>query len=104
MIAVARLPVLFGADFRRAHLGLRDGRQPVAGCVGGLTLHLQFDELSLDRETVAHYENGFAIKFALSPSVSAALIRHIHSGGYQAQIEEIRPTAVLGALTQRIFR
>jgi len=70
----------------------------------GTKLHLQFDELELDGEIAVDYADGFAIKFALSPSARAALIRHIYCGSYQAQIREIRPLSVAGALAQRVFR
>ncbi|MFD0986604.1 glycosyltransferase family 2 protein [Methyloligella solikamskensis] len=70
----------------------------------GTRLYVEFDELALDAEIAVSYPDRFAIKFALSPSARAALVRHIYGGSYEAQIHEIRPLSVAGALAQRVLR
>jgi cellulose synthase (UDP-forming) len=70
----------------------------------GAPVHVEFDGVDVDARIVRSFKNGFAIQFIQSKSARERLIRIVYGGNYGAKPPEIKPTEVMGAMVNRVFR
>jgi cellulose synthase (UDP-forming) len=70
----------------------------------GTTVRVQYENLDVEATIARAEAANFALSFAQSPEIRAALIRHVYTGPYHAGVEDVRPTKVATALLSRILR
>lgn len=72
--------------------------------VGDEPVEIQFDGLDVQGHIVRAYYDGFAIQFIQSREARERLIRHIYGGKYGSKQHDIKPSEVMAAMVNRVFR
>jgi len=70
----------------------------------GAPVHVEFDGVDVDARIVRSLKDGFAVQFVQSKNARERLIRLIYGGKYGVKPHQIRPTDVMGAMVNRVFR
>jgi cellulose synthase (UDP-forming) len=70
----------------------------------GTGMRVQFDGIDVEAAVVRIDVGEFAVQFAPSREMHASLVRHVYGGRYGGKAPEISPSAVAGAVFNRVFR